>query len=244
VVANSEVLASLTEEQRTALQRAAEATQAWSLHRATSDAEAAAAFCRNGGTVVLADDADLRALQHLTRPVYDALADDTVTGELIAGIEQVRASAATDPDPVACDGSADLSGTASGDGDLGDFPEGVYRIDISVEELVAAGAGEAWAGDVAGQWTLTFEGGRLTSTDVNARSGLSFTGHGAYCVDDGLLSFDLFGDEDDCGDGVYFSAGWRADDDGLRFVDVKPAPDQVAADVSALYGVKEWRKIG
>ena len=244
LVINTDAYEDLSDEQRTELREAAAATQTWAAEHDPDEATAARDYCASGGAVVLADSADVEAMVAATRRVYDELADDPLTDDLIADIEAVTASASPDPPVLACAGTPAPSPTAtSGAGDGGSFPEGVYRMEITAEELVAAGAEPAWAGDVAGMWTMTFADGVLTMVDVNARSGLRIEVPGTYCVTQGRVSIDIFGDPDVCGDGEYFSAGWRRDGDDLRFLEVR-ASDEEQADVNALYGEPVWRRIG
>ena len=245
LVINSDALDALTEAQQEALRGAGKAALAWALSDSPSDAEAAADFCHAGGTVTLAAPEDVQALEDATRSVYEEIARDPVTRNLIDAIEQVREETPREPAPLACEASTRPPESASTQsGDQGAFPDGVYRLEISVDELVAAGAEESWSGDVAGQWTMSFDDGVLTMSDVNSRSGLKTETTGAYCVDDDRVSIDLFGGETACGDGVYYDAGWDLSGDELSFVDVVPSPDEDPADVTALFASKPWRKIG
>ena len=246
LVINTEVYEALTEDQQGALRQAGAETLEWVLAKGPSDAEAAAAFCAAGGTVTVAGPRDVEALEAATQAVYEELARDPVTRDLIDAITLLRVDAPTEPAPQACQPSTrPAEGSSTEPGERGQFPDGVYRLDISAEELVAAGAEESWAGDVAGQWTMSFDGGVLTMEDVNARSGLRAETTGAYCVDDdNRVLIDLFGDETTCGDGVYFDAAWDRAGDEIRFLDVTPSPDENPADVTALYASQAWRSIG
>ena len=244
LVVNSDAYDRLGEERRAQLREAAAATQEWAAEHDPDDATAARDFRARGGTVVLASTADVEAMARATQPVYDELEGDGLTRELIADIERVGSSTPSDPLVEACNGASEPSSPATtSTGEAAQFPPGVYRTEVTVEDLVDAGADEPWANDVAGMWTMTFADGSLTMVDVNARSGLKNVAPGTYCVTGDRVSIDLFGDPGVCGDGEYFSAAWSLGGDELRFLDTKAASDE-EADVRALYGATTWRKIG
>jgi TRAP-type transport system periplasmic protein len=103
LVINAAVFDRLSDQQRGVLEQAAAETLQWTIESRVSDEEQAAAFCEDGGTVVLADQATLAELEEATQPVYDDLEAEPQTKKLIAEIRMLQdgvPAAATAP--VAC----------------------------------------------------------------------------------------------------------------------------------------------
>jgi TRAP-type C4-dicarboxylate transport system substrate-binding protein len=106
LIANPDVLSSLTDRQRDALTGAAQAVLAPMLAlQEREDADGAAVLCRRGVTFETADKADLAALRRAVQPVYDRLDRRPQTKAAIAQIEALRADAGTPPAP-SCTGKA------------------------------------------------------------------------------------------------------------------------------------------
>jgi hypothetical protein len=128
LVVNSDAYAKLDEEQRDLLAKAADETRDRAIGELPADDDAAQAFCKAGGAVVNASDADVEALQEATAPVYDELSRDEPTAKLIAAIrrlEQDSQISATAPDE--CGGKQDAREQAAIDG--------VYRFTTTDKEL-------------------------------------------------------------------------------------------------------------
>lgn len=244
LVINSEVLNRLSATQQSLLRDAANDTQQWVLAHPTDEAATAKSFCDRGGRIVNAAASDLTAFEQAADPVYTELEADGATKELITKIRDLKqhsqapvtveecappatTPAAAEPPPVS---SPTPVSNASTDATV--FPDGVYRLSITADELVAAGADRKWSNDVAGVWTLTFDHGTL---DLGGDPG-------RYCVSNARLSIAIFGADDVCGDGFLFSATWTTDGDTLRFANVVTAPGEEVQ--KALFGSKPWKKIG
>ena len=89
----------LTPDQQAAIRDAALAVRDLALAEHPSEADAAAAWCADGGRVVLAGPDAVAAFQQAARPVFDRMAADPVSGP---AIEAIRALAATvEPAPGA-----------------------------------------------------------------------------------------------------------------------------------------------
>ncbi|MFI6478664.1 hypothetical protein ACIBH1_12065 [Nonomuraea sp. NPDC050663] len=139
LVIGDDVLEGLPGEQRTALMEAAAAVSAWSLGRLPDEAKEAERFCAKGGSVQLATDSDLRALERAALPVYADLGRDAETRELIGLIRHLGSGLPIASRTTAC-GVTRTPKTGSPGQTPDAFPEGVYRVEISEEEFLRAGA--------------------------------------------------------------------------------------------------------
>jgi WD40 repeat protein len=97
--ANGSAFDKLSEEQRTVLREAAAATQAKAIEEHPSEAEAAAAWCADGGSIVMASNEQVAAFETAAQPVYDMIQQDPINAELIAAIRELKAN--TEPSPEA-----------------------------------------------------------------------------------------------------------------------------------------------
>lgn len=115
------------------------------------------------------------------------------------------------------------------------FPDGVYRMEITAEFLMAAGVDRATAINHAGTWTLTFENGRFTEGSCV----------GTYAVQGGRVEI-VLGSDPQCGtaaEEVLFGAGWTLEDDQLQFTEVRSGHGSDLL-VETLFGGQPFAKIG
>ena len=158
LVINSQFWTGLDDAQREIITTASNATRAWAIAHQMSDAEAAAAFCTRGGTVVLADGSSLTAFRSAESPVISALEADPATKRAMATIRELAAG--TSPEPVkACHPVFDAS-TLVPDG--GDMPNGIYRVEYPDEYLKSWGLNLSDANYNHGLWTYRLEDGHWT----------------------------------------------------------------------------------
>ncbi|WP_104140971.1 TRAP transporter substrate-binding protein [Arthrobacter sp. ZGTC131] len=94
LVVNAKVLKDLGEAERQWLKDAAAGTRRWADEALPAIADDAARFCRDGGTVVTATDAEVAAFKAAAAPVYTQLERDPGTKALIA---KIRALASSEP---------------------------------------------------------------------------------------------------------------------------------------------------
>jgi TRAP-type C4-dicarboxylate transport system substrate-binding protein len=102
LVGNTSALDGLTDEQRGWLDAAAADTQQWAIDNLPSDADAAAAWCTAGGSMVAASPEQLAAFAAAVEPVRESLAADPLTAEAIAQIEMLKAASTPADAVVAC----------------------------------------------------------------------------------------------------------------------------------------------
>jgi TRAP-type C4-dicarboxylate transport system substrate-binding protein len=141
LVINERVLGRLSGRQRTILREAAARTRGWAITHTPSDTDQARAYCAKGGSVVLASDADLTALQQATAPLYRQLNQDPVTRKLIDQIRALKADAGADPQPTPCGTPRGGAGTA-----VTRTPatvNGIYRFTVTDADLRAHGITDA-----------------------------------------------------------------------------------------------------
>ncbi len=158
LVINQKAFDRLDDAQRSILVRAAGQTRDEVVASVPDDAAAARTFCAGGGTVVLADEADVAALQATVRPVREELSTDPLTRRTIERIEQLRAQldAAAEPEVAAC-GEPREKATPTAERTPID---GIYRYEVTDAELRNHGVTDP--GDVAenhGVYTFTFDRG-------------------------------------------------------------------------------------
>jgi Bacterial extracellular solute-binding protein, family 7 len=134
LVVNHDVLDDLDGDQRAVLEQAAAETRDWAIDAATSDADAAAAYCTTGGAVVLASDAEIAALQRATAPVYAELERDEQTRRLIEAIRRRKDEVAPATPAAPCGRPAEPDEARSGGATDTRF-DGVYRFEITDAEL-------------------------------------------------------------------------------------------------------------
>jgi TRAP-type C4-dicarboxylate transport system substrate-binding protein len=159
LVVNDDVLKRLDDDQRAVLEKAAAETREWAIETLPSDADAAAKYCRDGGAVVLASDADIAALERATAPVYAELERDEQTRELIEAIRQRRGEVAAPTPPAACGRPLGRDAARAG-GDSDPRFNGVFRIELTDADLRAVGITEqAELDENHGIYTITIEDG-------------------------------------------------------------------------------------
>ena len=234
LVVNSDALGDLSDEQQAVLRDAAQRTVSWAVTAAPSDVDDAQVFCRNGGRIVVATDAQVEALQQAAAPVYAALEQDAGTKEMIGRIRQLSENANLTPATIAPCEPAEKGGVAPGEAIGGAFPDGVYRMEMTADFLLEAGVDPQNAVEHAGTWTLKFEDGRFEEGPCN----------GTYTVDGGRLAIHL--GEVDCGSAggqVLFSAGWTVEGDQLQFTDVQSGHGFDLL-IENLFGGQPFTKIG
>jgi TRAP-type C4-dicarboxylate transport system substrate-binding protein len=100
--ANGEAFERLSDEQRAVLREAATATQERAIAEHPREADAAAAWCADGGTIVLASDEQVAAFEEAAQPVFEQIEQDPLNAELIAAIRELKASTEPSPGAEAC----------------------------------------------------------------------------------------------------------------------------------------------
>jgi TRAP-type C4-dicarboxylate transport system substrate-binding protein len=157
---NTAFWTALDDAQRAIITTASDATRTWAIANQTKDAAAAAVFCNDGGTVVLADTASVAAFRAAEAPVYAALEADPATKRAIAAIA-ARATGTEAAPIAACRPVIDAT-TLVPDG--GDLPNGIYRVEFTDAFLTANGVTDV--PEEHGVWTFRLENGHWTMDQV------------------------------------------------------------------------------
>jgi hypothetical protein len=138
--------------------------------------------------------------------------------------------------------SSEATAPGGSDTETTSFPEGTYRMEVTAEEMIDAGVSSAWANDVAGVWTWTFDDGQLLSSDVNGITGNAQEDppH-AYCFS-GNRIYVYFNPP--CDDTEWWSAKWAFEDGALSFTDFRPGPesDVEPGGLAALWTTNPWER--
>ncbi|HEY5881732.1 MAG TPA: hypothetical protein VIU11_22675, partial [Nakamurella sp.] len=168
LVVNSEKFAGLTEAQQGILRQAADATRDWAIGAVIDSPTAATGYCADGGTAGVTTAENVAAFEQATQPVYTQLESDTETKAFIQAIRDLKATASEPTAVTPCTPPVPATPTPS-TGEEPEFPEGVYRTELSTAELLAGGAQPARPMP----WTA--------STRRPSRTGNGFTTSNAMC---------------------------------------------------------------
>jgi TRAP-type transport system periplasmic protein len=195
LVANGEVFAALSADQRALLRDAAGATLDVILAGRVDDSTAAQEFCAAGGAIVLASDDQLAAFTLAAQPVYDELTQDAETAALIDRIDGLKART-PEPTPVAACGTPAVSGdvaptTAAGGTTSATIPSGTYHRTITRADAEALDVDESFVAAEIGpddELAVAFEftdDGRWTQlADYSGTGALESGDFGTYAYDD------------------------------------------------------------
>jgi TRAP-type C4-dicarboxylate transport system substrate-binding protein len=143
---------SITAQQRSWVQQAADAATKASVDATYDESAAATTLCAQGARFIDASAAQLAALHDAVRPVIDKLAADPVNGPLLTEIQQIAAKYPQVEEPVvplSCRSVAKTQVQGIPD-EVSKLPNGTYVEQLTAADLAAAG------GDVPNQgtWTL------------------------------------------------------------------------------------------
>lgn len=249
LVVNASTFYDLTDDQQATLRAAAAATLDWTLTNRSDDVTRACAFCDAGGTVTTAGDAEVAALEQAAQPVYVELEQDATTALLIERIREMKRQLPAPDSPPPCapppaTATTATQAVAADPSDDAEFPQGVYRMEITAESMERLGVSESDARDQGGVWTLTFQDGQVTVADIRASDDRHQTGTGTYCVAEDRVTVDMGGDDSACGDDVLFSAAWTVQDGELRFAEIRDGEGVSTVFFDTLWGSRPWEKIG
>ena len=234
LVINRKAFESLTPSQQEALQAAGSAVLSRQLDQQQGfSAEDVGVLCRRGLRYVQASNQDLTALRRAVQPVYDKLEANAETRSFLQQILAMKheTRAAATPDNPRCSPS---SATTGGANQQATALDGVYRTSFTREELAKSplltDAGEIndqnW-----GDFTLTFDRGRVTFTQRNDLD--SYSTSGTYTLDGKAITL-RFTEGGNAGE--TFAAHWSLYRDVLTFKRAGALPTP--------YVLKPWRRAG
>jgi TRAP-type C4-dicarboxylate transport system substrate-binding protein len=243
--ANSAAFEKLSEAQRTVLREAAAATQKKAIAEHPSDVDNGAAWCADGGTIVMAGNEQIAAFEKAAQPVFDWLEQDPTNKELIAAIRELKAKTPASPGAAACAPAAaqpTLQPTAeTAVWSPGLPPNGVWSVQLSTDDFVQGGmlrsvAQKEWAG----AYTLTLQDGKMVF-HWKGEQGQDAKCQANYAVAGDVVRFTYYSSADECTNEVD-NVQWRMDDAGIHFqvVTIENGP---LGGSKTFWGAKPWQKV-
>lgn len=213
--ANGTVFEKLSEAQRTILRDAAAATQKKAITEHPSEVDAANAWCADGGSIVLASDAQVLAFQAAAQPVFDEIERDPSNAELLTAIRDLKAKTNPSPGAKAC---ASAPATTLDHGEIPPELVGIWSFTAFGEswkaELTADGAfslyGPDGTFDVGGSYSIF--GNEAVFRDEKRGTGtLCFPAEGRYRwkLNGDRLMFTMIEDKCKVGRIEQWTAGWQ-----------------------------------
>jgi TRAP-type C4-dicarboxylate transport system substrate-binding protein len=234
LVANGAAFEALSQSQQGIIRDAAAATQEKAIAEHPSDVENGAAWCKDGGTIVLASEAQIAAFEKATQPVFDSIEKDLVNKEHIAAIRDLKAKTPPSPGATAC-GPADTAEVWS----PGLPPNGVWRVELSVDDLVQMGLTASMAEkEWAGVYTWTYQGGKGEFYFKSSYDGYEINCQADLAVVDDFVRA-TYTSGSDC-DNEIDDFQWRLEADGLHLhmIAIQNAP---FLQNKAYYEAKPWQ---
>jgi TRAP-type C4-dicarboxylate transport system substrate-binding protein len=231
----------LSEQQRAWLREAADRGVQASVEATYDESSIAEELCTRGVRFKDATPAQLLALRTRLTPVVDQLASDPLNGPLLAKIKAVaQQNAASETLKVNNDCRKGVSVDESIAGTIprsaAAIPDGTYRVQISTDEVLAAGL-DNHDGN-SGIWTLTIRRGKY---EMRCQPG-DYEGCGGESPSGPVDTGNLRGKGDvaylvsEMHPGDIHRLQWKLSSDGLRFIN----PDQTRGWELVL---KPWQKI-
>jgi TRAP-type C4-dicarboxylate transport system substrate-binding protein len=151
----------LTDEQRTWVREAADKAMQVSVDATYDETTIAQDLCGKGTRFIAASADQIAALRTSLQPVLDDLADHPANGALLAEIQAIAANHPRPDVPIVpkdCQqGKAEKQSAGTVPDDMADLPDGEYRVEITTDDLAAAGLDNH--DGKSGTWTLTVREG-------------------------------------------------------------------------------------
>ena len=267
--ANGAAFEKLSEAQRAILREAAAASQQKAIAEHPSEVELGAAWCVDGGTVVMASDEQVAAFEAAAQPVFDMIAQDPLNAELITAIRELKAKIETSPGASACGpDTAQASPDSNAEAQVwseGLPPNGVWQVELTTDDFVRMGvmksvAETEWAGVYTiifkdGKYVMIWEGLQVLSSScdpscLNGKYVMIWEGlqgdFGRCQADYELVEEDIVRltntNPSECSFGPD-DIQWRIDDEGLHLHLVPQNSGFVDVEATAFYEAKVWQKI-
>jgi len=181
------------------------------------------------------------AFQKAAQPVFDKLQENSFNAEAIAAIRELKAKTQSSPSAQACASSSAASMQASTEDQAwsqGLFPNGVWQVKLSEDDIVKMGVLKSNAPEWAGTWTWTFQDGKA---HLKAEVDITIECDSTYTVVKDFVRIN-YSDSKDCSAQEVDDIQWRLDADGLHFhlVAITHAP---FTENKAYLEAKPWQKI-
>jgi hypothetical protein len=213
LAANSAAFERLSEAQRHAIEAAAIATRDRALAEHPSEVDAAAKWCADGGSVVMAGANGIAAFEAASRPVFDRLEADRTAASSIQAIRALKLATAPALGASACAAAPEASTRESDTtGYTADLPpDGSYRLTMTTDDIIARGARTEYASINSGTWTWTFGGGEWVADHLGKNEHCE----GTYASDGTRVMFVTTASR---GCNMDYAIVWRGEPDGISMV--------------------------
>ena len=163
--ANSAAFNRLSNSQKNILREAAQATQAKTIADRPSEVEAGTAWCNDGGSIVLASETQLAAFQAAVQPVVDQIEADPNNAKNVAAIRELKSNTQPGPALTACGVIAAETALVEETWSEGLPPNGLWQVDLTIEDIVRMGVLELNAKGWAGLSSYEFRDGEGPSME-------------------------------------------------------------------------------
>jgi hypothetical protein len=242
--ANGAAFEQLIQSQQSILRKAAAAVQETAIANRLGEAEAAEAWCTDGGSIVMASEEQMAAFVEAAQPVFDQIQANPANAELVDAIQELKANVEPSPGAEACGAAATQPPSEAVEqnwsGELP--PNGIWTAELTPEDYVRNGVRQSAANEWAGEFWYEFQDGQggfrgefldglvvcpFTYEAVENFMRITF-------VDDGNPNYN-------CGNEVH-ELQWRLDTEGLRFhvVAIHNGP---RVENTAHYEARPWQKV-
>jgi TRAP-type C4-dicarboxylate transport system substrate-binding protein len=240
LVANKAAFEKLSDVQRTVLRQAAAATQKKAIAEHPSEVDAATAWCADGGTIVLASNEQIAALEKAAQPVFDQIAQNPLNAEMIASIRELKAKTKPSLAVQACASqTAQQNSAPTAQTEVwspGLPPNGVWQVELIADDFIKMGSLKSTADDMAGVYTWTFQDGQA-KIEIHGPGITVSCMVVAAVVRDAVRLRNVA--SPDCDGNAYDDVQWRLDADGLHFHLVSSQ----AVELKTMYESKPWHKV-
>lgn len=232
--ANGAAFEKLSEGQRSILRQAAAAAQKKAIAEHPSEADAARAWCKNGGTIVMASAEQVAAFEAAAKPVLDEIQKDPLNAKLIADIQKLKANTKPSPEVEACQPAAASSETWS----TGLPPNGAWQVELTAEDVTRMGVPQSGVKDWVGAFTWTFQDDKA-QVDYKG-SGGDFVCQANMAFVDDVVRLTYY-NSDACQNEVD-DIQWRLDPDGLH-LHLVAIQNSNFINNRAMYEAKPWQQV-
>ena len=246
--ANGSAFEKLSEEQRNILREAAAVVQKKAIAEHPSEAEAGIAWCTDGGSIVLATDAQVASFEAAAQPVSNQIEQDPNNAKLVGAIRELKAKIEPSQGAKACNGVVVQSGSeASAENEVwseGLPPNGVWQVELTSDDFLRMGVIRSAAADWVGTYTTKYENGRAIEDfqgpmrTTHCEADLEVVGNVVR------QTYTISNPPRVCTDPpVILEFQWRLEADGLHFHLVSMSEQGAFLENAAVFEAKPWLKI-
>jgi TRAP-type transport system periplasmic protein len=243
--ANGPAFEKLSETQRSILREAAAATQQKAIAEHPTESDAAAAWCADGGTVVMASDEQVAAFEAAAQPVFAKIEQDPLNAELIAAIRELKAKTEPAPGAEACQPEvAQPSAMPTAENQTwstGLPPNGTWQAERTTDDFLRTGMLPSVAEtEYAGVYTITFKDGEYVMIWEGLQGQLGRCEAVYELVEEDIVR--LTYDPNVCSNPPE-DIQWRIDDEGLHLHLVASNGGPPEVEWKPFYEAKPWQPV-